>query len=627
MNGHERLEDKLKLLQFSIDSIPDAVYCFTMDGRFWNCNAAACEMLGYSREELLSLSVYDIDPDYSCEDGRSDLEELKRTGTLYLNSRHRTRDGCIIPVEITSNYLILDDFEYICCIARDISELRRAQAELEKRVEERTAELAETVRALRFTQFAIDRALDQAFWMTEDGRFFYVNDAACRSLGYSREELLEMSVPDINPTCSPDEFAVYWSELRENGAITFETCHRAKDGRVSLVAIRANHVVFDGKEYNCAFATDITERKRAEEELLLSRFCIDKAAIGIYQTAFEGSILSANDFACRNLGYSREELLALRVTDIDPVITREKMLEIKSKLDAIGSATHETVHRRRNGTTFPVEITANYVEFQGKSYTFSFVKDITERKRDEDTLRKAHDELETRVRERTEQLASLAAELSLAEEKERRRIATQLHDQVGQTLIMSKIRLDSLSPGLSAGEFEAACDEIREQISRSIEDIRSLTFQLSPPLLYEVGFEAAVEWLGEEFEEKYGFQVEFQDDGKTKPLNEETGVALYQMVRELLVNIAKHAKAKKVMISIEKVSDKIRVIVADDGSGFDRMNGMRRKKRGFGHFNIRQRMEYMGGKFELESTIGHGTHVTLLLPLRKKKKTINRRMP
>jgi signal transduction histidine kinase len=180
---------------------------------------------------------------------------------------------------------------------------------------------------------------------------------------------------------------------------------------------------------------------------------------------------------------------------------------------------------------------------------------------------------------------------------------------------------------LPAGDFEASLDDIKKQITRALEDIRSLTVQLSPPLLYEVGFEAAVEWLGEEFEEKYGFQVEFQEDGKRKSLDEETGVALYQMVRELLVNVAKHASAKKVGISVEKVSGRIRISVVDDGKGFDVLNGMQRRKRGFGLFNIRQRIEHMGGKLEVESSIGEGARVTLVLPLRKKNISTNRRQP
>jgi PAS domain S-box-containing protein len=121
--------------------------------------------------------------------------------------------------------------------------------------------------ALRFTQFAVDHSSSQAFWTTPEGRIFYVNDAACRTLGYSREELLVMTISDIDPTFPPDVFAESWRNLRQMRSMTFETEHRAKDGHVYPVGINANLVVFDDKEYNCVFATDISERKRIEESL------------------------------------------------------------------------------------------------------------------------------------------------------------------------------------------------------------------------------------------------------------------------------------------------------------------------------------------------------------------------
>lgn len=123
---------------------------------------------------------------------------------------------------------------------------------------------------LRFTQFAVDNTITQAFWTTPEGRIFYVNEAARNTLGYSREELLGMTISDIGPTFPPEVFAEHWRELRQKGSVTLESLHRAKDGRVYPVEISANHVVFDGKEYNCAFASDITERKRVEEALRVS---------------------------------------------------------------------------------------------------------------------------------------------------------------------------------------------------------------------------------------------------------------------------------------------------------------------------------------------------------------------
>ncbi len=176
-------------------------------------------------------------------------------------------------------------------------------------------------------------------------------------------------------------------------------------------------MVFDGREYNCAFATDITNRKLMEEELLLTKFCIDKASITICLTAADGKILDANDHMCRSLGYSRGELVSLSIFDIDSTITREIWPEHRKKVRATGSRTFETLHLRKDGTKFPVEVTVNYLTYGDKEMGISFARDITERKRMEEELRLAHDELENRVAERTEQLEKTAAALSTSEER------------------------------------------------------------------------------------------------------------------------------------------------------------------------------------------------------------------
>ncbi len=120
--------------------------------------------------------------------------------------------------------------------------------------------------ALRLTQFSVDRGSEATYWMRRDGSLIYVNDRACETLGYSREELLSMTIQDINPEFPPERWPYHWDELRKRRIFLAESTHRAKDGHLIPVEITANYIEFDGKEYNCVSARDITDRKRAEEE-------------------------------------------------------------------------------------------------------------------------------------------------------------------------------------------------------------------------------------------------------------------------------------------------------------------------------------------------------------------------
>lgn len=256
----------------------------------------------------------------------------------------------------------------------------------------------EAIEALRFTQYAVDNALSQAFWSTAEGRIFYVNDAACRALGYSREELLTMSIPDIAAEIPPAAFSAHWRELREKSALTFETTNRRKDGSVYPVEVRANHVVFDGREYNCAFVSDISERKQIEENLRHSeqkyRDIVENAPIGIFRSSLEGKFLAANPALARILKYdSPEELIqAINAKNVAEAIyadpeRRNAVIE-KSLLSKEWNIREEPF-RCKDGSI----VTLNFyhrtvpgtagesVEFEG------FGEDITERKQAEEALR------------------------------------------------------------------------------------------------------------------------------------------------------------------------------------------------------------------------------------------------
>jgi PAS domain S-box-containing protein len=213
-----------------------------------------------------------------------------------------------------------------------------------------------------------------------------------------------------------------------------------------------------------------------------------------------------------------------------------------------------------------------------------------------------------------QQLQSLTSELSLSEERERRRIATNLHDRIGQTLAFARLKLGTLAQASNS----KALEEVRELIEEAIGDTRSLTFELSPPVLYELGLVAAVEWLARKIQQEHSILTRFHDDGQPKPLDEDFRVVLFQAVRELLVNVVKHARASHAQVLMRRDADALRIIIEDDGAGFDeaKLNIARDSARSFGLFNIRERLEYLGGRLKIRSEIGRGTRVTLFAPLK-----------
>ncbi|UCE62195.1 MAG: PAS domain S-box protein [Phycisphaerales bacterium] len=166
--------------------------------------------------------------------------------------------------------------------------------------------------ALRFTQFAVDRASDAAFWIKPDGNFFYVNEAACRSLGYSRDELLSMSVSDIDPNFSGEAWPDHWKLLKELSPSAIESHHRSKDGRVFPVEVTVNFVEFEGNEYKCSFVRDISERRRAEEERNRLTAAVEQTAECVLITNEEGTIQYANPAFEQITGYSRNEVIGQR---------------------------------------------------------------------------------------------------------------------------------------------------------------------------------------------------------------------------------------------------------------------------------------------------------------------------
>jgi len=236
-------------------------------------------------------------------------------------------------------------------------------------------------------------------------------------------------------------------------------------------------------------------------------------------------------------------------------------------------------------------------------------------------LSERYTETREQISDYEDELRTLATELSLAEEREKHRIAVELHDNFGQELALFRIKLEDMKKASTSSDFTQEIDRFSVHLRKSIKGLRSLTFDLSSSTLFELGFEKAVnEWLQARMEDEHGISTEFTSAGEWESLDENIKVVLFQTVRELLINVVKHAQASLVKVSIQKKKTEIKITVQDDGTGFDFAEaGVGSKSSGkLGLFSIRERMGYLGGSLEIDSRLNPGSRVTLRLPLKSK---------
>jgi len=216
-----------------------------------------------------------------------------------------------------------------------------------------------------------------------------------------------------------------------------------------------------------------------------------------------------------------------------------------------------------------------------------------------------------------EEMNKIAFQLVWAEERKRERIAAELHDQVGQSLLLAKMKLDALTENILTDSLRSYAEEVDFLLSTSIRDIRELTFKMRPTILDNAEIATALEYLCSSMGDDYSLQIDFKNDGQPKPMSAEVRYSLYQAVRELLLNIVKHAGADKAQLSLQTENQTLVVLVEDNGVGFSNPEDRPRHSDicGYDLYNVKQRMGFMGGSFTVESEPGTGTRVTLTVPL------------
>jgi two-component system CheB/CheR fusion protein len=244
------------------------------------------------------------------------------------------------------------------------------------------------------------------------------------------------------------------------------------------------------------------------------------------------------------------------------------------------------------------------------------IEDVTDRKAAAATLVRARETLEEQVRVRTAQLSRAHAELLLAEERERHNLATDLHDGLCQTLNAISLHLTLLMRSPAAEGLQKPIAEVHAMVQDAGRSARELTFELSPPLLDDLGLGSGLLWLAEKMKQRMGLDVVIEDDRDERLIDLPTRTLLFRAIRELLINAAKHSKSNSARVTKKRTDSAIVVVVEDDGIGFDPSALVPSPSGGFGLGSVRERLNHLAGSMEIESVPGKGTRVRLTVPLR-----------
>jgi PAS domain S-box-containing protein len=394
-------------------------------------------------------------------------------------------------------------------------------------------------------------------------------------------------------------------------------------------------VDIDGSTLVLELGIDVSEQKRQrvalEQTTAMLETLVETMPSGVIVADAEGRITIVNEHMRRILGGPIGPVVGevgagytIRHQDSTPFAPVDLPLVRALRLGE-SARNVEMTFRRADGSEVPTVLAASPLrDRDGKpAGAVAIVRDITELHRARLELLRHRDRLEALVDERTAELAqrslnlrSLAAELALTEERQRHRIAAGIHDEISQTLAFSKLQLEELRAAAVSEEQAAALADIVGMLARILQYTRDLTFEISPPILYQVGFDAAIEWLGERMTKHHGYAVTVTADEEAREISEDARIVLFQGVREILTNVAKHARASEVTIDIGRDGDEMRVVLQDNGVGFDASKPMvGGVTGGFGLFDISERLAHLGGHLAISSTPGLGSTFTLTAPL------------
>lgn len=394
-DAHEEAHEDLYLARFCMDNANEMILWVAPDGQIFYANKAARETLGYSADELLAMKVTDLEPALTTTDWEQEWQALKEKKWLKLESFRRTKAGKKIAVELSLHYMNYNGREYKLAFMRDISQ-QKQQEEI-----------------IKLSYHALGQASQMIYWLRPDGSFIYVNHAQCQKLGYSQEEFLQMHLWDIDPQTTGETWPQRWDLLKKEGDLEMDGLRLTKNGEPIPVRLYLNYLQYEGKEYNLAFASDLRKRKKLEEDIKLSFETINQSPDMVFWLNEDATFRYFNATFANMTGYSEDEINSMGLLGFFPKHNLDDFKKAWAQLQHGEVLSSELTLDCKNGKKLVVESVVKMIRFEGKEYSSTVLRDIRERKENEEALKIQLVEIERLRRQAQEENIILKEEIKL----------------------------------------------------------------------------------------------------------------------------------------------------------------------------------------------------------------------
>ena len=506
----------------------------------------------------------------------------------------------IITIRILSDRMI----NYLKRLKDNENEIRR-QAEHLKEISERYMTIFESA--------------NDAIFILRDDKYIDCNSKAVKMFGCSKDKIINESPVFFSPSVQSDgtESIIKANEeiqlALDGNPQRFEWRHKNINGKIFDTEVSLIKIEISGQILLHAIVRDITERKIFEKKLRES----EEKFRQLFQTSpniivisilDDGLIIDINDAGAGILGFEKGEMIGK--TSVELGVARFEMREEMKKIinrDKEFYLVEKTLYKK-NGEPLNCLLSGQLLNIDNKTYLFQTIVDITKLKRSEEKLMLYQ-----------QKLKRLSLELNFAEERERRRIAINLHDHLTQSLAMTKIKLSEIQKEILNQKVRTHLNEAKNYLDESIQNSRKITYELSPPILYELGLTEAIEWLIKQMGTNNKIKTIYRSALADTFIDNDDRILLYRAINELLNNSIKHSGCSTIFVNLYRKEDKIFAEVGDDGIGFEPDKSALKYpgEGGFGLFSIRERLEYLNGSIDISSNPGSGTNITLSLSLKK----------